>query len=213
MATVQAIVTEIFETGGYPYDAAKRNKIGIVIGRASKKLEDAGLIEEPDLYNGRNGFRVISDEGRKAMSKVDIIAAKVRSQFSREMFHPSLPTAAWNAFRSGDYDTAIFETFKAVESAVRKKSVGKNGITDTDHGVTLMRKAFDPNSGPLTDTSAPSGDVIVAVRFFWCLRRIAQPKSSWRPNHHRPVDRGRGDDDCGNAPTHRGCCLTVCLAR
>jgi hypothetical protein len=26
--------------------------------------------------------------------------------------------AAWNSFRSGDYDTAVFEAFKAVEGAV-----------------------------------------------------------------------------------------------
>src|SRR5262249_54743820 len=62
--------------------------------------------------------------------------------------------AAWNSFRSGDYDTAVFEAFKAVEAAILKKGVGKNGIVPGDHGVPLMRKAFDPKSGPLTDMSA-----------------------------------------------------------
>jgi HEPN domain-containing protein len=40
-----------------------------------------------------------------------------------------MPEAAWNAFQSGDYDTAIFEAFKAVESAVRRKGPRKNGIS------------------------------------------------------------------------------------
>jgi hypothetical protein len=121
MTTAQAIAIELFETGGYPYDAVKRSDIDRLIGRVSRKLEDAGLIEEPDYMNGKNGYRRITDEGRRTISKVDFVAAKVRSQFSREMFHPSLPDTAWNAFRSGDYDTAVFEAFKAVESAVRSR--------------------------------------------------------------------------------------------
>ncbi len=154
MVTAQTIAAELFATGGYAYDAAKRNDIDRLIGRASRRLEEAGLIEEPDYMNGKNGYRRISDEGRKAISKVDFVAAKVRSQFSREMFHPSLPAAAWNAFRSGDYDTAVFEAFKAVESAIRKKGIGINGITASEYGVALMKNAFDPKSGPLTDKSA-----------------------------------------------------------
>ena len=157
MTTAQAIANELFETGGYPYDIGKRNEVNRVINRASKKLEDAGLIQEPDPYNGKNGYRTISDEGRKALGRTDFIAAKVRAQFSREMFHPSLPNAAWNSFRAGDYDTAVFETFKALESAIRKKGAGRNGITDSDHGVKLMGKAFDPQSGPLSDKSTTVG--------------------------------------------------------
>jgi HEPN domain-containing protein len=61
----------------------------------------------------------------------------IRSRFSREIFHPLLPDAAWNSFRSGDYDTAVFEAFKAVETAVLKKGIGKNGIIASDHGRRL----------------------------------------------------------------------------
>jgi Protein of unknown function (Hypoth_ymh) len=34
------------------------------------------------------------------------------------------------------------------------KGFGKNGIVQGDFGVDLMTKAFDPKSGPLTDTTA-----------------------------------------------------------
>jgi hypothetical protein len=154
MTTAQAVATELFERDGYPYDVQKRNAVDRAIGRASKKLEDAGLIEEPDADNGKNGYRVISEKGRAAAREADYSAVKIRNAFTRELFHPSLPDPAWNSFRSGDYDTAVFETFKALEAAIRKKGVGKNGIVESDHGVQLMKKAFDPKSGPLTDMSA-----------------------------------------------------------
>ena len=158
MTTAQSIAIGLFETGGYTtLDAEKRNEVDRRIGRASKALEDADLIQEPDSYNGKNGFRVISDKGRRALAEIDFAAAKVRSRYSRDMFHPSLPDAAWNAFRSGHYDTAVNEAFKALESSIRKKGLGQNGIGVTDNGVTLMRKAFDVNAGPLTDKAATPG--------------------------------------------------------
>ena len=67
------------------------------------------------------------------------------------MFNRLLPDAAWNAFRAGDYDTAVFEAFKAVESAVRKKSA----LSESDHSAMLMTKAFNPDNGLLTDMAAP----------------------------------------------------------
>jgi hypothetical protein len=88
MTTAQAISNELFETGGYPYGVGKRNDIDRLISRASKALEDARLIQEPDSYNGKNGYRTISEEGRRAVSKIDFTAAKVSGRYSREMFHP-----------------------------------------------------------------------------------------------------------------------------
>jgi uncharacterized protein (TIGR02391 family) len=154
MTTSQVIANELFAVGGYAYDATSRNAVDKAIGRAAKNLEDGGLVEAPDPDNGKSGYRVISAEGRKAVTETDYKAAKVRSALTREMFHPSLPDAAWNSFRSGDYDTAVFEAFKAVEVAVRKKGFGKNGIVQDDCGVALMKNAFDPKLGPLTDMSA-----------------------------------------------------------
>jgi hypothetical protein len=189
MTTAQVIANELFERGGYAYDVATRNAIDKAISRASKKLEDVGLIEAPDPDNGKNGYRVISQEGRKAMTQTDYAAAKVRASFIREMFHPSLPDAAWNSFRSGDYDTAVFEAFKAVEIAVRKKGLGKNGIVQGDYGVALMRKAFDPRSGPLTDMSAqpPSRKERRCELFTGAFGELRNPKAHGDPTITDPL--------------------------
>jgi uncharacterized protein (TIGR02391 family) len=48
-------------------------------------------------------------------------------------------------FLRGDYDVAVFQAFKEVEVAVRK--AGK--YDDELIGTKLMRKAFDPEVGPL----------------------------------------------------------------
>jgi hypothetical protein len=158
MTTAQSIAIGLFETGGYTtLDAEKRNEVDRRVGRASKALEDAELIQEPDTYNGKNDYRIISEKGRRVAGEIDFAAAMVRSRYSRTMFHSSLPDAAWNAFRSGDYDTGVYEAFKALESSIRKKGMGQNGIGATDHGVSLMHKAFDANSGPLTDKTASIG--------------------------------------------------------
>jgi len=68
IVTTQSIADELFATSGYVHDLAKRNSVDRVINRAAKRLEEAGLIHEPDSFNGNNGFRIIYAEGLKALS-------------------------------------------------------------------------------------------------------------------------------------------------
>jgi uncharacterized protein (TIGR02391 family) len=146
------IFNELIGLSGYQCDFRQREPIEKSILRAWKVLEDTGLIEEPDATNGRNGHRVISEKGKTADQRSDFAAAKIRSQVKREHF-PFLPNASWNAFRAGDYDTAVFEAFKAIEAAVRKKA----SLSSSDFGASLMDKAFDPANGPLASTAAAPG--------------------------------------------------------
>lgn len=53
MTTAQVVSHELFAMGGYAYDAKKRKRIDKLIGRLSKKLEDAGLIEAPEPDNDK----------------------------------------------------------------------------------------------------------------------------------------------------------------
>lgn len=151
MITRDSISMGLFEANGYPYSIQAKADAQRIIGRAWKALDDADFIEEPDPGNGKNGYRVPSATGKKVYASADYVGARMRSKFTREMFHPGLPDAAWNAFAIGDYDTAVFEAFKSVEVAVRTKG----GFTTSDFGALLMKKAFDPNNGPLCDKAAP----------------------------------------------------------
>ena len=53
-------------------------------------------------------------------------------------------------FMRGDYDVAVFQAFKEVEVAVRTAA----GLPDSEVGVSLMRNAFHPSNGKLTDTES-----------------------------------------------------------
>lgn len=173
MLTRDAIPTLLLEPGGYAYNTQARSDLGRVIARAWRALENAGFIEEPDSYNGKNGFRVPSAEGRQAHTATDYIGVRMRTKFTREMFHPNLPDAAWNAFSVGDYDTAVFEAFKSLEVAVRTKG----GFASTDFGVALMKKAFDPDNGPLRDkTASRSRRVARSELFTGSFGEIRNPK-------------------------------------
>lgn len=57
MIVRDSIATELFGigVGCYAYDASKRNAVDRAISRVWKILEVAGLIEEPDPGNGKNG--------------------------------------------------------------------------------------------------------------------------------------------------------------
>jgi uncharacterized protein (TIGR02391 family) len=76
------------------------------------------------------------------------------SLFSPKLVHPIVAEKAWPTFIRGKYDTAVFEAFKEVEIAVR--TAGKYDARVV--GVDLMRKAFHPKNGPLSDMSLPVGE-------------------------------------------------------
>jgi len=173
MLTRDAVPTLLLEPGGYTYSVQARSDLERVIGRAWKALEDAAFIEEPDSHNGKNGYRVPSAKGKGAHAATDYTGVRMRSKFAREMFHPSLPDAAWHAFSVGDYDTAIFEAFKSLEVAVRTKG----GFAGADFGAALMKKAFDPDNGPLRDKAAPRSRRVARCELFTgAFGEIRNPK-------------------------------------
>jgi len=134
--------------------------------------------------NGKNGHRIVSQKGRAADTEFNFAAAKVRARFMRDMFSSSLPDAAWNSFRVGDYDTAVFEAFKAVEVAVRKKA----NLSPRDYGVSLMEKAFNPANGPLTNPNAPPAKRNARCNLFkGAFGEIRNPKAHGDPTITDPL--------------------------
>ena len=73
---------------------------------------------------------------------------------------------------------AAFQAMKAVEVSVRSAA----GLGDNLIGVKLMREAFAPETGQLTDTSAEGGERVGRMELF--AGAIASYKN---PHSHRDV--------------------------
>ena len=93
----------------------------------------------------------ITRRGRKMKGHHEVEAYQKAILLPRKFLHPRIGQKIWAAFLRGDYDVAVFQAFKEVEVAVR--SAGN--FEPTDLGTTLMRNAFKPEVGPLTDTTKP----------------------------------------------------------
>jgi uncharacterized protein (TIGR02391 family) len=96
----------------------------------------------------------------------------------RQLLHPTVAAKVVGAFVRREYDTAVFQAFKEVEVAVRAK--GKS--PDTEMGVPLMRRAFDPKAGPLRDQNAVEAEREATAHLF------AGAMGSFKnPHSHRNV--------------------------
>ncbi|MDG5487690.1 TIGR02391 family protein [Sphingomonas sp. BGYR3] len=96
-----------------------------------------------------DSWQFVTRRGRAVASQVAFADFRKACLLPRELLHGSLAASAWRNFIRGNYDTAVFEAFKGVEEAVRQAG----GFTARDIGTDLMRQAFHPDTGPLTDMS------------------------------------------------------------
>jgi uncharacterized protein (TIGR02391 family) len=121
----------------------------------------------------------ITRRGRKFRETGDVRNYRAVTLLPDKTLDPKLASKVHPAFLRGDYDTAIFEAFKEVEVRVRTLSNAGN----SDIGVNLMRKAFHPENGQLTDrTQVPSEKQAVSDLFAGAIGSFKNPSS------HRDVD-------------------------
>lgn len=95
--------------------------------------------------------RRITEEGERALQlglERLHAAARLEVELRDEL------TKARRQFLAGDYEEAVFSAFRLVEEKVRSLARADDG----DLGVRLMRSAFHPDSGPLTDAGAERGE-------------------------------------------------------
>ena len=103
---------------------------------------------------GSPGWYFITRRGSRMKSAFDLDAYRKSNLLPKKLLHPVIAVKVWATFLRGDYDTAVFQAFKEVEVAVRIAG----GFDAESYGVQLMRDAFDPERGPLTDKSLPSSE-------------------------------------------------------
>ena len=155
MLTVSSWLYELFDGPNPRFSSQHRDAAFRALAEAWNWLEVQGLIVWPDQAYGPSGFRVPSRRGEKLTSEGAFTGFLTGTQLPREFLHPLFGETVWLLFLGGNYDTAVFQTFKQVEVAVRSAA----SLPDSLLGVDLMRTAFHKDTGPLTDKTARTADV------------------------------------------------------
>ena len=142
-------------------------------GNALLIAEDRPGRSDPHLH------RTLSRRGSMIARARDPVGAYAPRLLRKESLHPKIREDVWALFHRGKYDTAVFEAMKAVEVYVREATALPDGML----GTKLMREAFKPEGGILTDESVESGERTARMELF--AGTIGSYKN---PQSHRNVD-------------------------
>lgn len=123
-------------------------------------LEREGLIApRPE---DRADWFFITRRGQRLKNASDLQAYRKANLLPKHLLHPVIAQKVWSSFIRGEYDTAVFQAFKEVEIAVRNAG----GFSPKDIGASLMRKAFEKSTGPLTDNALPEAEQEALAHLF-----------------------------------------------
>lgn len=142
---------ELYSVGQSGYQGVKQREVMYAMAEAMNWLESQGLImSAPDQFS--TGFFVKTRRAQKLQTRVDVAEYAKGRILPVELLPALFAEKVVPLFRRGDHDVAVFQAFKLVEIAVRNAANEKGaGYKDSEVGTSLMRKAFHPEGGPLTN--------------------------------------------------------------
>jgi uncharacterized protein (TIGR02391 family) len=149
-----------------------------------KKITEAWMwLEREGMLAPRPGhdreWVYVTERGHELANATDLTVYKRSNIIPKEVLDPILANKVYHLFIRGDYDTAVFQAFKEVEIRVRKAA----SLPNDSYGVTLIRDAFHPVKGKLTDKSlTPSERQSTSDLFAGAVGLFKNPAS------HRDVD-------------------------
>jgi hypothetical protein len=182
MFNIGALLAPVFPVVGAGYPVGLQSSVRITVAEALSWLISQGLlILDPDQPS--NWYRP-TRRAKTLKTRADVAAFRKGRMLPVELLPPILIAKTWPLFLRGDHDVAVFQAFKEVEVSVRKAANAKGaGYPDDLVGVTLMRRAFHPESGPLTDGSRVTAEREAEMALF--AGSIGHAKN---PPGHRDVD-------------------------
>lgn len=160
------------------YPDASRDEFYRAFAEAWSWLEVQGLLVPAPGSNGQSGFRILSRRAERIQDAGAMRAFATGHRLPKDTLHPAMRDRVWSALIRGEFDNAAFQAMKAVEVSVRAAS----GLGSEWIGVKLMREAFRPEGGPLTDLAAEAGERVARMELFAGV--IGSYKN---PHSHRDV--------------------------
>lgn len=137
-----------------PYPQELKNEIDLALAEAWSWLVAQGLLVSAPEQLGGDYCKVLSRRAKKFENEAEFAQYAVARMLPKDSLNQRISKNVWLEFMRGEFDIAVFQAMKAVEVAVRETA----NLTDSLRGVQLMRKAFDPQNGPLTDQTAETGE-------------------------------------------------------
>lgn len=144
---------------GGPYPPQFRAEIGQAIREAWQWLVGSALLLPSPTHESAY---VLSRRAEQIARAEDPVRAHAPATLRKDALNASIRDDVWSLFQRGKYDTAVFEAMKAVEIGVRAAARASNELV----GIKLMRMAFHPEHGPLTDLTVDSGERFARSELF-----------------------------------------------
>jgi len=141
----QKIIGEI-KAGGYQpirftrikYKASDQTHIDI--RRFQRGYDDDG---DEIYFPTKFGFQFLEYEFNRVIKEYTILP--------QTYIHPKIIKKCFRLLESGEFESAVLQAFKCIETSIRDKI----GAPDEEVGIKLIRKAFNPENGDLTNYDLP----------------------------------------------------------
>ncbi|HSW63857.1 MAG TPA: TIGR02391 family protein [Dissulfurispiraceae bacterium] len=101
---------------------------------------------EEAFYPTKIGFRFLEDHFRRVVREYVLVP--------EAYIHPVIGKSSLCLLESGDFESAVLKAFKTVETGIRRWTES----SADEFGVNLIRRAFHPENGPLTDLALPKAE-------------------------------------------------------
>jgi len=115
----------------------------IDIRQFQKGYDDEG---EEKFFPTKKGFRFLEREFRRVVKEYALMP--------ETYVHPLIVRKSFPLLNNGQFESAVLQAFKTIETRIREKI----SADPEDVGVKLIRKAFNPENGPLTDYDLPKAE-------------------------------------------------------
>lgn len=149
---IDNLTQQVFTPQGNGYGRGVYEEVVLAFAEALSWLETQGIIVRNPTQPA--WWYVLTRHGRTLKTRADLETFRRGRALPLDLLQESLANKVHHLFLRGDHDTAVFQAFKEVEVAVRKAA----NYPDDLIGVKLMREAFHPDKGPLSDMTIVAGE-------------------------------------------------------
>lgn len=112
-----------------------------------RKFQRGRNDEDEEIYlPTKIGFRFLEREFRRIVKEYALMP--------ETYVHPLIAKKSFGLLNDGQFESAVLQAFKIIETRIREKI----SADPEDVGAKLIRKAFQPENGPLTDLDLPRAE-------------------------------------------------------